>query len=92
MTRKNPGFTIDEINRLKTIWNECAHHREKLLAKATCGCFYCKTIFDPLEITNWCDKGQTAICPHCGIDSVLPEDCGAELNEKLLSDMNKIYF
>jgi hypothetical protein len=36
------------------------------------GCFYCVTVFDVQEIDEWIDGGQTALCPHCGIDSVLP--------------------
>jgi hypothetical protein len=30
------------------------------------------TVFDVREIEEWIDGGQTALCPHCGIDSVLP--------------------
>ena len=30
------------------------------------------TVFDVREIDEWIDGGQTALCPHCGIDSVLP--------------------
>ena len=37
-----------------------------------CGCFYCLQTFAPSEIIKWVDKGQTALCPKCGIDSVLP--------------------
>jgi hypothetical protein len=37
-----------------------------------CGCFYCLRTFAPSEITQWIDKGQTALCPKCRIDSVLP--------------------
>jgi hypothetical protein len=36
------------------------------------GCFYCIPVFDVEEIEEWIDGGQTALCPHCGIDSVLP--------------------
>lgn len=35
-------------------------------------CFYCLKSFSPSEITKWVDRGRTALCPHCGIDSVLP--------------------
>lgn len=34
------------------------------------GCYYCMKIFDKATITDWCDKGRTPICPHCGIDSI----------------------
>jgi hypothetical protein len=35
------------------------------------GCYACGRTFKPAEITELTDDGQTAKCPHCGIDSVL---------------------
>ena len=38
-------------------------------------------------------EGQTALCPHCGIDSVLPDvTYGFTLNKKLLSAMCERWF
>ena len=36
--------------------------------------FYCNRIFDAEKIHEWIDdeNGQTAVCPFCGIDSVIP--------------------
>jgi hypothetical protein len=57
----------------------CSAHRTAVLAAKLCGCFYCCTIFEPGEITDWVDPlsddmqaGTTALCPRCGIDSVIP--------------------
>jgi len=42
-----------------------------------CGCFYCLERFTPNEIEEWIDdeNGEkalaTALCPKCGMDSVL---------------------
>jgi hypothetical protein len=38
-----------------------------------CGCFYCLGFFRPPSIKEWVDDGQTAKCPGCGIDAVLPD-------------------
>ena len=52
-------------------------HRKRLLQDRKCGCFYCLKIFAPKEIRNWIeDVGGTAICPYCGIDSVIGEHSG----------------
>jgi hypothetical protein len=37
-----------------------------------CSCYHCLAEFDVEEIKEWTDQGETAICPHCNIDSVLP--------------------
>ena len=57
-----------------------------------CGCFYCQKIYHPSEIKEWCDEGKTAICPHCGIDSVLPDIGPVNISSKLLKELNEFYF
>jgi hypothetical protein len=37
-------------------------------------------------------RGQTALCPKCGIDSVLGDACGYPLTEDLLSRMHQYWF
>lgn len=57
-----------------------------------CGCYYCKEIFSPSEITEWCDAGETAICPHCGIDAVIPESPDFKITESMLDEANEEWF
>lgn len=63
------------------------------LTKAdTCGCFYCQKIFNPEEIKKWTDNGKTAICPHCGVDSIIAETNEIKITPELLEELNKKYF
>ena len=39
-----------------------------------CGCYHCISVFESSEITEWCDGEKTALCPSCGIDSVIPNE------------------
>lgn len=48
-------------------------NRTRVLAAAGCGCFYCLAVFPADAVQKWVDDGQTALCPHCGIDSVLAD-------------------
>lgn len=50
--------------------------------KGSCGCFKCLEIFDVNEIKEWTDNDQTAICPKCNADSVLPETDNLEAINK----------
>ena len=58
------------------------NHMGAIQKDKVCGCFYCLKIFSPDEIDEWiiddnpCDRGGTAICPYCGIDSVIGESSG----------------
>jgi hypothetical protein len=53
-----------------------------------CTCYHCLRVFLPSEIITYEDMGATAICPACGIDSVLPYNPGPTL----LSDAQRHYF
>lgn len=68
-----------------------SNHREKLLKNKKCGCFYCLKIFDPIEITDWIEdaKDGTAICPYCGVDSVIGESSGYPITTEFLKEMEK---
>jgi hypothetical protein len=81
---------------------EAAHkkssmHREEVLASVTCGCFYCQTKFPPRNIKEWVDPrrsptGATALCPNCGIDSVIGDAAGFPLTADFLADMHERWF
>ena len=78
---------------LKTLHGKSIHHRAALEASPLCGCFSCLRIFSPSEITEWVarDQDQTAVCPHCQTDSVLPSS-EVELTTELLSVMRAEWF
>jgi hypothetical protein len=72
-------------------------HRAEILGSTLCGCFYCCSIFSPDEIIDWTDNdssdvGQTALCPKCGIDSVIGDLSGYEITVAFLSEMNMYWF
>ena len=58
-----------------------------------CGCFYCLKIFDPIAIIDWQpDKEGTAVCPYCGIDSIIGESSGYPITKEFLKEMNNHWF
>ena len=71
-------------------------HRDEVLASEICGCFYCGAIFPPDDITEWTDEwesiGQTALCPRCGIDSVIGAESGYPVTAEFLSHMKGHWF
>ena len=69
------------------------NNRKQLEQSSVCGCFYCRKIFNPNEITEWLpEKSGTALCPYCGIDSVIGEASGFQITEQLLKEMNQYWF
>lgn len=68
-------------------------HQEQLSKDNKCGCFYCLKIFSPAEIKTWIDDNSgTAVCPYCGVDSIIGESSGFPITEEFLSIMKKRWF
>jgi hypothetical protein len=75
---------------------EAAHEltseqRDVVLASVECGCFHCGAKFSPAEIKEWWDKGTCAVCPKCGIDSVIG-DKQHDLGGDFLAEMEHYWF
>jgi hypothetical protein len=68
-----------------------SQHRAEVLASARCACFFCFRTFSTGEIKSWVDANQTALCPHCGIDSVLG-DVSGQIGDSFLRRMHQQYF
>ena len=65
----------DSLNNLHTI-----------RVSGVASCFGCMKVFPHEHILKWVDAGNTAICPHCDLDSVV----AGFVNEKDLKDMTTI--
>lgn len=89
MKREIPELTETQ----KAIRNLSRGNYAALYIGKKCGCYYCCRIYEPHLVKSWCDKaGDTAICPFCGVDSVIPDTPEVPLTEKLLKDQNAFWF
>jgi len=73
------------------------YNRIALAEDNVCGCFYCCEIFSPSEINEWCletphGESVTALCPYCGIDSVIAESSGYTITKEFLKAMYDYWF
>jgi len=62
-----------------------------------CGCFYCLATYSPADIKEWTDEdeagiGTTALCPRCGIDSVIGNKSGYPITKEFLEQMHSVWF
>lgn len=83
------------MENLREIYSHSIRNRKELKKSKKCGCFYCMEIFNPCDIKHWYrEKGgeKTAICPHCGIDSIIAETEDYKITKELLEEMRKEYF
>jgi hypothetical protein len=69
-----------------------SRHREKLEHDEVCGCFHCQKIFSPSLIVEWVDDENTAVCPFCGIDSIIGVSSGFPITKNFLMKMHNVWF
>jgi hypothetical protein len=72
-------------------------HYDEVVESTLCGCFCCCETFPPSEITDWVHDGpaesdQTALCPYCGIDSVIGSASGYPIDRHFLERMKSHWF
>lgn len=71
---------MDEA-QLKAAHEHSWKHRSEIQSSGACACFFCLSTFAPSEISEWIDNAQTAMCPRCGIDSVIGDASGLPILE-----------
>lgn len=67
-------------------------HRAEIEASARCGCFFCFRSFASADIKTWVDGDQTALCPRCGVDSVLGSASQHRIDDRFLRGMHAHFF
>lgn len=80
-------------NYLKMLHRQSIGNKVRLADAKDCGCYFCFSHFAVAEVEYWDDEDdQTAVCPHCGIDSVIGEYEEQRVPDDLLKAMKERYF
>ena len=81
------------MDKLELAHKYSINNKPQLLKDSVCGCFYCLEIFNPSIIEDWVeDTCGTALCPFCGIDSIIGKSSGFPIMKEFLEQMYKMYF
>lgn len=101
-----PFFTLRPIPMSDVIaaHKRSSNHRAELQTSEWCGCFHCTATFASSAINEWVDwppetpkenrnaQGTTAMCPICGIDSVIGSASGYPITKEFLEQMRGHWF
>lgn len=66
-------------------------NKEEIALGDIAGCFHCVETFDPSEIKEYTDEGDTVLCPKCGEDCVLGPTLGFEITKENLKKINEYW-
>ena len=77
-----------------TAYDKTFINEKKISTSKKCGCFNCKRVFSPEDISLWIDdlhQQRTALCPYCNMDTVIPETGDIQITTELLENMNEYW-
>lgn len=99
--RSHQGYTTHTTRRghsyetkmlLEKLHTCCTNNRQTIAVSNRCYCFHCKASMDHGEITDYLEDGQTARCPHCGVDAIIPDGVDASINDDIIAQMHDYWF
>lgn len=85
-------YSHEKRTQLERLHSYCTHNKRLVEASDKCYCFYCKSTMDARDIEEYIDSEQTALCPKCGIDAILPDRIDEPIDDNILSEMNTYWF
>lgn len=65
---------------LKDAHRHSFQNAKELEYSKLCGCFYCLKIYSS-KIINEYTEDKTAVCPYCGVDSVIGDSSGIPISK-----------
>jgi len=92
------------MSKLLAAFRYTTNNYGQILGSKTCGCCNCVQIFTPNDIVGWTGLDmhnvedpaaidqQTAMCPKCGSEAVLGDQCGYPITLQFLGMMNEAWF
>jgi len=76
------GSLVANASQCSQAFEVSYYNHSQILQSGVCGCYECLETFPPEEIKEWDEdhgkpkRENTAICPYCGLDSVIGSKCG----------------
>ena len=62
-------------------------NRDSIQSQERVGCYHCLETLDLKEIKEYTDDGQTAVCPKCSVDAIVPS-----VDKSLLEKCREYWF
>lgn len=66
----------------------------EIIQSDLCGCYFCRHIFSAREVSDWVEDEHhvSAVCPECGMDTVIGDHSGVPISKDLLKEMNDYFY
>ena len=88
----NGTYSYEKETQLERLHAYSVNNRRLIDVSNRCYCFYCKQSMYRGEIERYIDNGQTAICPRCQIDAIIPDSIEEAVDENIIAEMHEYWF
>lgn len=83
---------MGEQKEIEELLSYAAHNKKIIADSRVAGCFCCLKAFPAKDVCEYSEDGDTALCPKCGIDSVVGDATGYEITPDALRDLRELWF
>ena len=91
-SKRNYAYSYEKESQFKKLHAYSSYNKDLIKTADKCYCFYCKSIIAKDDIKNYADNGQTALCPKCEIDAIIPDSIEDTVDQQIISEMNEYWF
>jgi len=86
------SYSYERKALMEKLHTYSTHNRDLINLSQKCYCFSCKAVVNREDVNYFVDDGQTAKCPKCGKEAILPDSIEENIDESVISDMNEYWF
>lgn len=85
---------MDKIPALEELIEHSTNNDLEILQSHKCSCLFCRHTVDAREVQDWVsdEHGVSAICPECGMDTLIGDASGMSFTKEELREINMTYF
>ena len=86
------SYSHEEEAKMHKLYAYASHNKQLIENANKCYCFHCMGIFESREISSYVEGEQTALCPTCHIDTVIPDSIDETIDENVITEMHDYWF
>lgn len=85
---------MEKIPTLRELLAHTTNNDLEILQSHKCSCLFCRHTIDARDVQDWIndDQGVSAICPECGMDTLIGDASGYSFSKEELREINLTYF
>ena len=88
----NRSYAYEQESTLKKLHTYASHNKKLIEKSEKCYCFHCKNAFESTRIERYLVNEETALCPECGMDSIIPDSIDESIDENTILEMHDYWF